>query len=360
MTLKLYQKFLISNFIKILIKTTAIFFTLIFIMGLLEEITFFKETDKSLFYPILFTLLNIPSVLYDIFPFIFIISTQFLFIGMTDRDELSLIKSNGISNMRIINVLIITSLFLSLFINIFFYNVSSKLKYHYLDMKNNFSSDNKYLAVISENGLWIKDEINKKINIINSAELDGNFIIDVEIAEFDKNFELIRIITSKKVDITEVNWIVKNPRITKDNITSYLEKDLIYRTSFDYKKINNYFSNLKSLSFFQLYSAKKNYKKLGYSTDDLEVHLLKFYTYPFYLTVMTIFSCLLMMNIKHNHSKIFHIVLGIMISVVIYYMNLFSNIFGLNLDIPSKISSLIPVMLISLTCCIGLIKINEK
>ena len=49
-----------------------------------------------------------------------------------------------------------------------------------------------------------------------------------------------------------------------------------------------------------------------------------------------------------------------MISVVIYYMNLFANIFGQNLDIPSKISSLIPVMLISLTCCIGLIKINEK
>jgi len=75
---------------------------------------------------------------------------------------------------------------------------------------------------------------------------------------------------------------------------------------------------------------------------------------------MTVFSCIIMMNIKYNKPKVFHIILGIMISVIIYYINLFSSVMGQSLDISSKISSLFPLIIISLTCCIGLIKINEK
>ena len=350
----------IFNFLNILLEVTGVFFALVFIMGLLEEISFFKELETGLVYPIFLTLLNSPSVLYDIFPFIFIITTQFFFIKIVDRKELSLFKTSGVSNIKIISLLIFTSFILSLIINIVFYNLSSKLKYQYLSLKNNFSSDNKYLAVINENGLWIKDEVDGKINIINSIKLDKKFLIDVEITEFTEDFELIRKIDVKKIDISKSHWIMKNVKISKDNKITYPDYDLIYKTNFNSEKLNSYFENLKSLSFFDLYNAKRNYNKLGYSTDEIEVHLLKFYTYPFYLTIMTLFACVIMMNIKYNKPKIFHIILGIMVSVIIYYVNLFSNVLGQSMEISGKISSMLPIVIISLSCCIGLVRINEK
>ena len=33
------------------------------------------------------------------------------------------------------------------------------MKFKYLDIKKNFTKDNKYLAAVTENGLWIKDEV---------------------------------------------------------------------------------------------------------------------------------------------------------------------------------------------------------
>ena len=45
---------------------------------------------------------------------------------------------------------------------IIFYNLSAKLKFTYLELKNVYAKDNKYLAVITENGLWIKDIFNEK------------------------------------------------------------------------------------------------------------------------------------------------------------------------------------------------------
>ena len=244
MNFKLYHKYLIKNFLKILIEVTGIFFALVFIMGLLEEISFFKELETDLIYPIFLTLLNSPSVLYDIFPFIFIITTQFFFIKIVDRKELALFKTSGISNLKIIGVLILTSFVLSLIINIAFYNLSSKLKYQYLSLKNSFASDNKYLAVITENGLWIKDEIDGKINIINSEKLDQKFLIDVEITEFNKDFELLRKIDVKKINISKTDWIMKNVKISKNNKVEYPKTDIIYKTNFNSEKLNSYFSSL--------------------------------------------------------------------------------------------------------------------
>ena len=50
--------------------------------------------------------------------------------------------------------------------------MASNLKYSYLNLKNNYAKDNKYLAVITENGIWIKDQVNEFVNIINANKLE--------------------------------------------------------------------------------------------------------------------------------------------------------------------------------------------
>ena len=44
----------------------------------------FKDTNESLYYPLLLNILNAPTILIDVFPFIFLISSQFLLINLTD------------------------------------------------------------------------------------------------------------------------------------------------------------------------------------------------------------------------------------------------------------------------------------
>ena len=47
-----------------------------------------------------------------------------------------------------------------------------------LEKLSKLDVDEKYLAVITKNGLWIKDIIDKKIYIINSSKIDNQFLID--------------------------------------------------------------------------------------------------------------------------------------------------------------------------------------
>ena len=83
--LKTFEIYLIKIFLSKLFNIFVIFFSLIFIMGILEELSFFKNFENDFFFPIFFSLLNTPSTLFEIFPFIFLITTQFLFLDLEKK-----------------------------------------------------------------------------------------------------------------------------------------------------------------------------------------------------------------------------------------------------------------------------------
>ena len=77
--IKMYQKYLIKEFLKSVLLVTAVFFSIVSILNMLEELSYFKNLDVSILLPTLLNFLNSPSILYGIFPFIFLIATQFFF-----------------------------------------------------------------------------------------------------------------------------------------------------------------------------------------------------------------------------------------------------------------------------------------
>ena len=262
--MKIYKRYIINNFVKLLLIVSTIFFLLILFLNLFEELNFFKDTNESLYYPLLLNILNAPSVLINIFPFIFLISAQFLLINLIEKNELIILKNFGIDNFRLIIIISLVSFIVSLFIIIFFYNFSAKLKYFYLDIKNNFASDNKYLAVITENGIWIKDEIENKKTIINANLIEGDILKDVVITEFDDNFSPRKYIYSEIVNIKNNDWLIKKAIIINNNVRT-VEDNLLFQSNFNSEKINTLFSNLTSLTIWELFNLRNDYISVGYS-----------------------------------------------------------------------------------------------
>ena len=78
--IKKFELYLVKLFLKKIFYIFLIFFALIFILNLFEEITFFSNLEVKLFFPIFVSILNVPATLFEIFPFIFLIGTQFFFL----------------------------------------------------------------------------------------------------------------------------------------------------------------------------------------------------------------------------------------------------------------------------------------
>ena len=136
--------------------------------------------------------------------------------------------------------------------------------------------------------------------------------------------------------------------------------ELIIESNFDLQKINSLFSTLSSLDLFDLITLRKNYKSLNYSVTDIDSHLLKVISYPIYLTLITIFSAIIMFNIGYKKNTFFKIILGIFLSVIIYYINNFLSILGTNEKIPLFLSIFLPLVILSIINFISIIRLNEK
>ncbi len=358
--IKIYRKHLFNVFTKSILEISGIFFSLVFILGFFEEVNFFKDSDVSITHIIFLTALNVPSLFFEIFPFIFLISTQLFFIKLFTGDEVLTFNKFGINNLKILQIIASASFIFGLLIVLFFYNFSAKLKFTYLDLKNGYSSDNKYLAVVTSNGLWIKDEIDEITSYINSDAMDDHHLINVSITQFDKYFNLVQNIQSDRVDIKENEWIMLNARVSKtDEETKNFDK-FSFKSNFNREKINSLFSNLSSLTIWELHKTKKDYKNLGYSTSKIDIHNKRIYSFPIYLTLMTILSCIIMLNIKKNYPTLPNIVLGILVSVIIYYFNYFFSLLGEKEKIPLDFSIWSPLLILFLICSIGLVHLDEK
>ena len=357
--MKVYIKFINIVFLKSLFFVFSIMISLVFILNLLSELEFFKNENVTIGFTLFLSLINSPALIFEMFPFIMLITIQLFFIKFFEHKEIEIFKYSGLKNSKIIIILSSLSFITGVLVILIFYNLSSNLKNIYLELKSNYTSDGKYLAVVTKNGLWIKDKIDEKIIITNSSSIDGKFLIKNFITEFDEDYNVIRNIQSNEIDISKKEWKIIEPTIYKQN--NYENKDIMYlNTNFDSKRIQTLYSNLSSLNLYELYELRKNYIKLNYSITDVNLHLLKLISNPIYLLLITIFASLIMLNVKQLKSSTFKISLGLFFSVIIYYLNNFSYILGSTEKISLLMSIFLPLLILATINGLMLYKVNEK
>ena len=357
--MKTYIKFLSFIFFKSFIYVTLIMLSLIFVLNTLTELEFFKEFNVGINFTLLLSFINSPSMIFEMFPFIFLISTQLFFIKLFNNNELEIFKYSGLTNSKILKIIATISFIFGLFIIFIFYNFSAGLKNFYLEKKSQFTSDGKYLAVITKNGLWIKDQIGEKIYIINSSEVSDNFLINNFITEFSDKFEVLRNIQSNNIDVSDKEWIIYNAKIYNKNNYEIKEK-IKLKSNFDYKRIQSLYSDLSSLDIFKLIELRNNYKKLNYSLTEINLQILKLFSYPLYLLLMTILSALIMFRIKRLNTTMLKISFGLFLSVIIYYINNFFLVMGSNERITLTLAIFTPLIILSLINSFMYYGINEK
>ena len=357
--MKTYIKFISIIFFKSLFFVFAVMLSLVFILNLLSELEFFKNETVGVGFTLFLTLINSPIQIFELFPFIMLITIQLFFIKIFENKEIDIFKYSGLKNSNIITTLTVLSIITGIFVITVFYSLSSNLKNIYLEIKSGYTTDGKYLAVVTKNGLWIKDKIDSKIIIINSSSINQNFLLDSFITEFDEKFNVLRNIESKKIDISKNNWKILNAKVYRENDYTN-EKFLNLKTNFDLKRIQTLYSNLSSLDFMELYELRQNYKRLNYSTTEVDMHLLKLISYPIFLLLMALFSSVIMLNMQNVKGITFKIVIGLFFSVLIYYLNNFSYVLGSTERISPYLSISLPLIVLLSINSLMLYKVNEK
>ena len=358
----LINKYLGIEFIKVVLNASIIFFSAGFVINLFEEINFFKEMDISIKTPIILSMLFTPSLLHNFFPFIILLSGIWFFLKIKKSDELTAINISGLSNLSVIFTPSIISIILGILFITAFNPITSLLVKKYETIKGAYKIDQEYLAAITENGIWIKEKNLQKNNIIRSSNLENENLINVTIYEFDKNNDFVRRIEAESANIMSLKWSLKNVKIINSDgiITSENIEKISYISMYDMKKIRSLYSNLDTISFWDIESEIKLLQERGYSTKEIEAKLHRSFAFPFFLLSMLLLSSFFTLGTRFNESNWRYGFFAIIASILIFFFNDFSAVLGKTEKLPIEVSVWMPIAIIFIFSSIGIIHANQK
>jgi len=356
------NKYLSIEFSKIVIVTILTFFCLGFIMNLFEEINFFKDIDIGIYLPVLLTSMKVPTLLHNMLPFIVLISGILFFLKIKKSDEITAIKVSGMSNLSVILIPSIISIILGIiFISLINPITAVSLK-KYEMIKGKYERDKDYLAAITKNGIWIKEKDINKNNIIRATSLKDNNLLSLSIYEFDKDNNFIKRVESDYAEISTQNWKLKNVNIFDENgrFLSQNLPEITYNSIYDLKKIKSLYSNIDTVSFWEIGSEIKLLEERGYSTKQMETKFHRSLAFPFFLLSMVFLSGVFTLGMNLRENNIVYIFITIITCILVYFFNDFSAALGETEKLSVETAVWMPIIIIFVFGTAGMIYANQK
>ena len=362
---KSINRYIIKEFLKSLLVVLCVMFSIVLLITLLEEFNYFKsKQDLKFIQFIIFTFLKIPNLLFNLFPFIVLFSGIVFYLKIYNFNEVISLRVMGYSNIQIILIPALTCFvmgYLLVFLIVPF--TSSMLKY-YEEIKSEYDQT-KNLVVVNETGIWIIDKNENDKNIIRIEKIDKNFssMNQITIYNYDKDNNFIKRIDANEGIINDDNWQLSKVNIissnNKKNSENYFN-NYNYKSNIKINELKNVYKNTETTSLLDINKEMFILEDKGYSITDLRIRYQKLISFPIYLLAMSILSGLMIINLGKTSNYLKYGSYGVIISIVIYFLNDLSITIAKSGIISVDFSVWIPIFLIILINLVGITQVNAK
>ena len=327
------NKYLIGEFLKTFINMLLVFCCLGLILNLFEEINYFKTYDVGILMPL--SIINGYSSILINLMLHFILSSMWVFIKLKNSRDIIALKTL-VFKFKFSNF-ILFCIFIYFNSNFICLDpiTATTVKY-YEDVKGKYDLDKSHLASITANGIWVKEKKGTTINIIKSQRFEGDRLINVSIYKFDENYNLISRIESSEATIIENPWILQNGRIiefkNQGKNTDFLTME--FESTFSKDKLSSIYSNLDTISFYNLITDMNDLVSKGYNPQLLNEKKHFYLSLPFFLILMVCLAGIFTLNSNARRQNTYYILLSIIVCVIIFYFKNFSTALGTTEKIP--------------------------
>ena len=363
--LKSINRYIINEYIKSLFVVIAVMLSIILLINLLDEFNFFKsKKDLKFIFFLIFTVLKIPNVLINLFPFIVLFAGIVFYLKIYNHNEVISLRVMGYSNIQIILIPALTSFVIGYVIVFLIVPFSSSMLRYYEDLRSEYN-ETKNLVFVNETGIWILDKNEKEKNIIRIEKINKDFSVvsQITIYNYDASNNFIRRIDATEGTIKDKSWLLNKVNIIsinkKNNKDNYLN-NYNYTSNVNISELKNVYKNTETTSLLDINKEMLILEDKGYSTVDLRIRYQKLISFPIYLLSMSILSGLMIINLGKTSNYLKYGSYGVIISIIIYFLNDLSITIAKSGIISVDFSVWIPIFLIILINLVGLTQVNAK
>jgi lipopolysaccharide export system permease protein len=363
--LKSINRYIINEYIKSLLVVIVVMLSIILLINLLDEFNFFKsKKDLKFIFFIIFNILKVPNFLVNLFPFIILFGGIVFYLKIYNHNEVISLRVMGYSNIQIILIPALTSFVIGYIIVFLIVPFSSSMLKYYEDLRSEYN-ETKNLVFVNETGIWVLDKNEKEKNIIRIEKINKDFssVNQITIYNYDISNNFIKRIDADEGNIKDKNWQLNKVHIIsgnkKNNKENYLN-NYNYTSNININELKNIYKNTETTSLLDINKEMQTLEDKGYSTIDLRIRYQKLISFPIYLLAMSILSGLMIINLGKTSNYLKYGSYGVIISIIIYFLNDLSITIAKSGIISVDFSVWIPIFLIILINLVGITQVNAK
>ena len=277
------------------------------------------ENEKSLFNFVYLSFLKYPSVLNEIIPFVTIISVSFLIRNLINNNELVSMRNLGYSIFDIFLPISTAVFFVGIFFLIILNPLSVLLETKY-DLKLNNKDESLYSIKISDNEMWIKnevDEVNTSFINIQNIDLKNMKTKNIKILLINNNSN--KFILADRGEIKDNLFLLKDVKFYNFNNEEYsILDDFNLIINFNKDNIINSISKYQLVPFYKYFYHSKTLSKFNLYSPEIGLYYLSEILKPIFIVILSFVMVGFTIRFQRNENFFKVLFIAILIGFIIF------------------------------------------
>ncbi|MGH1451648.1 MAG: LPS export ABC transporter permease LptG [Paracoccaceae bacterium] len=332
----------------------GIFFLLMGLIDLVEQIRRFSPLGVDFTDVVGLTLLNIPAGLYNILPLIMILSTVALFIGLSRSSELVVTRASGRSALRALLAPLAVALTIGTLAVAMFNPIVAATSKRYTTLYEQYRNGGSDVLSLSSEGLWLRQGSAKGQTLIRAvrANSDGTTLYDATFLTYAPDFTPVRRIEAATATLTRGAWQLENvkewqlaPDGTEDSNpeeTATRAAQMSLPSTLTQERIRDSFGMPDTIPVWDLPAYIHQLEQAGFSARRHAVWLQMELARPLFLVAMVMIASAFTMRPARSGNTGLAVLFAVMLGFLMYYIRNFSQILGENGQIPIALAAWAP------------------
>ena len=354
------HRYFARRFLTIFLSTFAIFFAMLFVIDLIDQVRRFRAEEAGLLQIMALSLLNVPQFIYMILPLIMILATIALFLSLARSSELVVTRAAGRSALAALLGPVTVALLIGAIAVAAFNPIVAATSREYEQRAGDLRGRPSVLA-LSEDGLWLRQGDERGQAVINAerANLDGTELQGVTVITFDARGAPDRRISAASARLLQGAWDLRDVKVwplSADNPESEA-MDLVSFTlasTLTPAQIRDSFGTPAQVAIWDLPRFIAQLQEAGFTARR---HLVFFHmelALPAFLIAMVLIGAAFTMQHQRGGRTGVMVLFAILLSFAVYFLRNFAQILGETGEVPVLLAAWVPP-LVGIGFALGLI-----
>ncbi len=339
MTLHLY---LARRFTKSIMMVLGIFFIILMLLDMVEQIRRFGSTEASFGTLLTLTLLNVPETLYTILPLIAILATLSMFLSLARSSELVVARASGRSALHSLIAPLFVAIVFGVFAVAVFNPIVAATSKQYETLADRLSGRETQLSV-SDDGLWLRQGGDEGQTVIRAerTNLDGTILSGVTFLGFNPEGGPAFRIEADRAKLVPGAWQIESAKEWRFDTESEIPEAEAFETeqmslasNLTRDQILDSFGTPSAIPIWELPRFISDLEKAGFSARNYRTFFHMELALPLFIVAMVLVGAGFTMRHTRFGRTGLMVLMALGLGFTLYFIRNFAAILGENGQIP--------------------------